>query len=209
MGEFWDSLHVCNRKTKSNKCNEMDAAIHCWTFPFDVVHTKPGLHRDPPKQHTLYTQQGPYMDGAQGACPKYSESGQHPGNPSSVSPDITLHSRTNQTLTCLSTPSLAVVNTKPKQSDENWWGSQAKGSPWASTRTTGPVHPVQFQQTRATETKRRSVFNNPNRRSFPQQDAHRYGLKPKTSIKDFSSFPSWEWYNDSHQWWWVSFLLLQ
>lgn len=53
MGEFWDSLHLCNRKTESNKCNEMDDAIHCWTFPFDVVHTKPGLHRDPPKQHTL------------------------------------------------------------------------------------------------------------------------------------------------------------
>lgn len=53
MGEFWGSLHVCNRKTKSNKCNEVDAAIHCWTFPFDVTYTKPGLHRDPPKQHTL------------------------------------------------------------------------------------------------------------------------------------------------------------
>lgn len=67
------------------------------------------------------------MDGVQGDCPKYSESGQHPGNPSSVSPDITLHSRTNQTLACLSTPSLAVVNTKPKQSDENSWAHKPRG----------------------------------------------------------------------------------
>lgn len=68
------------------------------------------------------------MDGAQGDCPKHSEGCQHPENPSSVSPEITLHSRTNQTLACLSTPSLvAVVNTKLKQSDENWWAHKPRG----------------------------------------------------------------------------------
>lgn len=106
MEEFWGSFHVYNRNLKSSKRNGVDAAP-------SLLNTSPWCNT-----HSARSTQDP----AQGNCPKHSPGTQEwtegcwlPENPPSISPDITLPSRDNQTLACLSTPTLATVNSKTEQ----------------------------------------------------------------------------------------------